>query len=173
MTPDALISGALLTDTILGHGLPAAAEHHLTQAGLCWHDEPKAEAHLAQALLIAPDHAAVLIGLYRYYFYKRRLADALSVANTCLEKACRDNRFPEDWRQVTSADAAFGRYEEILPRFFLFTLKGYAYLSMRLGQLDAGREAIDKLLELDPDDRIGARVLLDVANRVGVDDDDD
>ncbi len=67
----------------------------------------------------------------------------------------------------------FGRYEEILPRFFLFTFKGYAYLNMRLGRLDAGREAIDKLLELDPGDKIGVRVLLDVANRAGRDDDDE
>ncbi len=47
-------------------------------------------------------------------------------------------------------------------RFYLFTLKAYAYLQMRLGCLDEGRAAVTKLLELDPSDKIGARVLLDV-----------
>jgi hypothetical protein len=57
-----------------------------------------------------------------------------------------------------------------LPRFYLFTLKGYAYLQMRLGDLDEGRAAVAKLLELDPSDKIGARVLFEVLERVGLDD---
>ena len=59
----------------------------------------------------------------------------------------------------------------MLPRFYLFTLKGYAYLQMRLGDLDEGRAAVIKLLELDPSDKIGARVLLGVLDRMGQDDD--
>ena len=59
----------------------------------------------------------------------------------------------------------------MLPRFYLFTLKAYAYLQMRLGDLEEGRAAALKLLELDPSDKIGARVLLDVLGRVGQDDD--
>ena len=55
----------------------------------------------------------------------------------------------------------------MLPRFFLFTLKGYAYLHMRLGDLDEGRAAVDKLLELDPTDKIGAKLLMDILERRG------
>ena len=116
--------------------------------------------------------AAVLIGLYRFYFYKGRLAEALGIARICLEKAGRENNFATDWRCVRPRDAQFDAYEEILPRFFLFSLKGYAYLQMRLGELDEGRRALDKLLELDPSDKIGARVLLGVIERQGRDDDD-
>ena len=42
---------------------------------------------------------------------------------------------------------------------------------MRLGDLDEGRAAVAKLLELDPSDKIGARVLLGVLDRVGQSDD--
>ncbi len=56
-----------------------------------------------------------------------------------------------------AADAEFSRYESILPRFFLFSLKGYAYLQMRLGRMEEGRLAVAKLLELDPTDKIGER----------------
>jgi hypothetical protein len=59
----------------------------------------------------------------------------------------------------------------MLPRFYLFTLKGYAYLQMRLGALDEGRAAVTKLIQLDPSDKIGAKVLLDVLERIGQDDD--
>lgn len=124
----------------------------------------------AQAL--TPDHPAVLIGLYRFYFYKGRLHDALAVAKQCLEKAARENNLTSDWRDVQAGDAAFSRYEDMLPRFYLFTLKGYAYLEMRLGNLEEGRAAVMKLLKLDPSDKIGARVLLGVLERLGQDDDD-
>ncbi len=54
----------------------------------------------------------------------------------------------------------------MIPRFFLFVLKGYAYLQMRLGNLDEGLAATMKLLELDPSDKIGATVLLEVHQRL-------
>lgn len=166
-----VMDDALLANALLGEGLPPEAEDHLWEAGLSYHRDDVAERHLRDAQALAPGHAAVLIGLYRFYFYKGRLADALGVAKQCLEKAARENGFPADWRDVTAADAEFGRYDDMLPRFFLFSLKGYGYLQMRLSNLAEGRAAVLKLLELDPSDKIGARVLLDVLERMGRDDD--
>jgi tetratricopeptide (TPR) repeat protein len=163
---------ALLASALLGGGLPPEAERHLQAAGLSYHLDDVAERHLRQAQALAPDHAAVLIGLYRFYFYKGRLGEALAVARLCLAKAARDNALAADGRLEAAGDAQFGCWDEILPRFFLFTLKGYGYLQMRLGNLDEGRAAVVKLLELDPSDKIGARVLLEVAQRIGQDDDD-
>jgi len=162
--------GALIAHSLLGEGLPPEAEDHLWQAGLSYHLDKIAEKHLHEAQALAPGHAAVLIGLYRFYFYKGRLSEALEIARLCIAKAARENRLAEDWRLVAATDAPFGHYENILPRFFLFSLKGYAYLQMRLGSLEEGRRAAAKLLELDPSDKIGARVLLDVLARMGQDD---
>jgi hypothetical protein len=157
---------------LLGGGLPPAAEDRLVQAGLSYHADEVAEAHLREAQALAPGHAAVLIGFYRFYFYKGRLAEALQVARTCLARAGRENNFSTDWRLVQPADATFDSYEAVLPRFFLFSLKGYAYLQLRLGGIQEGKLAIDKLLELDPSDKVGARVLLGVVDRMGCDDDE-
>jgi tetratricopeptide (TPR) repeat protein len=169
--PQSVVDAAMLTHPLLGGGLPPEAEFHLWEAGLSYHLDDVAEQHLRDAQALAPDHAAVLIGLYRFYFYKGRLADALAIANLCLDKAARENSLATDWRVVAAGHAEFGRYENMLPRFYLFTLKGYAYLQMRLGNLDEGRAAVTKLLELDPSDKIGARVLLEVLQRIGQDDD--
>lgn len=166
-----LAEDAVLADALLGAGLPEEAEWHLWEAGKSYHLDDVAERHLREAEALAPDHAAILIGLYRFYFYKGRLAEALGIAKRCLEKAARENRLAADWRDVRAGDASFSRYDDMLPRFYLFTLKGYAYLQMRLGNLEQGREAVAKLLELDPSDKIGARVLLGVLERVGQDDD--
>jgi tetratricopeptide (TPR) repeat protein len=169
---DTSMEEGLLADALLGGGLPPEAEFHLWEAGLSYHLDDVAERHLQEAQALAPGHAAVLIGLYRFYFYKGRLGEALEIAKVCLDKAARDNKLPLDWRDVKATDAAFGRYEEMLPRFFMFTLKGYAYLQMRLGNIDEGRAAIMKLLELDMSDKIGAKVLLGVLERIGHEDDD-
>lgn len=169
--PQSVMDEALLANALLGGGLPPAAEFHLWEAGLFYHQDDIAERHLREAQALAPGHAAVLIGLYRFYFYKGRLAEALDVARACLAKAARENNLAADWRNVRAGDAGFGRYENSLPRFYLFTLKGYAYLQMRLGEVEEGRAAVIKLLELDPSDKIGANVLLGVLNRMGQDDD--
>lgn len=178
MLPASEVSGqsameqTLLADALLGGGLPLEAEQHLHDAALTYRDDAEAERHLFAAQALAPDHPAVLIGLYRFYFYKGRLAEALKVATLCLAKAARDNGLAADWRDVAFGDADFGAYEKMLPRFYLFSLKGYAYLQMRLGGAREGREAVLKLLQLDPSDKIGARVLLGVLDRTGRDDDE-
>jgi len=170
VTPPLVEDGLLAT--LLGGGLPRDAEQHLQAAGRSYHRDELAEWHLREAQALAPDHAAVLIGLYRFYFYKNRLRDALEIACLCLTKAAQDSRLNADWREVRSVDACFDSYEAALPRFYLFTLKGYAYLQMRLGNVDEGRAAVMKLLELDPGDKLGARVLLGVLERMGQIDDD-
>lgn len=153
---------ALLDHAVMGGGLPAEADAHLLAASRSYDRDAVAESYLRKAEALAPDHAAVLIGFYRFYFYKGRLADALDIARRCLAKAARECNFATDWRAVRPQDAAFGSLDALWPRFFMFTLKGYAYLQVRLGALGEGREAACKLLELDPADKIGARLLLDI-----------
>jgi tetratricopeptide (TPR) repeat protein len=160
----------LLACALLGAGLPMEAEELLQKASAFYHLNDIAEKHLLEAQSIAPGHAAVLIGLYRFYFYKGRLAEALEIARVCLLKAAADCELPADWHLVSAHDANFSDFEKTVPRFYLFTLKGYAYLQMRLGNLEEGLLAVLKLLELDPLDKIGAKVLLEVLQRTGQDD---
>jgi tetratricopeptide (TPR) repeat protein len=155
----------VLSHPLFGGGLPSEAERALEQAGLSYAEAEKAEVFLRAAEVAAPDHFAVLIGWYRYYFYKGRLAEALAIGRRCLIKTAREKNFATDWREVRAGDAAFGSYDDVMARFFMFCLKGYAYLHMRLGDIEEGREASLKLLELDPTDRINARLLLDVLAR--------
>lgn len=156
-----------------GAGLPPEAEHELQLAGLHYQQDSLAEAHLFRAIELAPWHVAVHIGLYRFYFYKGRLADALQVAVKCLEEAATRIGVATDWRAVQCKDAEFDSYAAILPRFYLFTLKAYGYLQMRLGNLEVGRAITNKLMELDPHNKLGGQVLLQVLDRMGKDEYDD
>lgn len=166
---------SLLSHPLFGGDLPPLAEEHLRQAGLSYQSYDIAEDHLRRAQEEAPDHFAVLIGFYRFYFYKGRMSEALGLANICIAKAAREKNFAADWRDVRPEDADFADYGDVLARFYMFCLKGYAYLHMRLGDLEEGRAAVTKLLELDRSDKINAKLLFDILERQqirdGADDD--
>lgn len=159
-------------DALLGGGLPEAAEAELRLAGAAYEQDDRALGHLNRAQVLAPDHAAVLIGFYRFHFYKGQLAEALAIAERCLVKTAGDLGLDGDWRTVRAGQADFGSFDAMLPRFYLFTLKAYAYLQLRLGAFAEGAAAVGKLLELDPTDKVGAKVLLEVLVRREQADDD-
>ena len=69
-----------------GGDLPAAAERALHAVGQDWHDEAAAERHIRAALALAPDHLAVQIAAYKFFFYRHRLAEARSVYFTQLTR---------------------------------------------------------------------------------------
>jgi tetratricopeptide (TPR) repeat protein len=152
----------VLAAQVFGGGLPPDVERLLFEAAHSYDNAETALALLREARRLAPNHVAVLIGLYRFFFYKGRLSEALEIAQSCLTRAAIDNSLPLDWRLVAPEHAAFSSYDAPLARFFMFALKGYAYLNMRLGDLEEGRAAVLKLLQLDPGDKVGAGVLLGV-----------
>lgn len=167
---EAAVQDALPSSTL---GLPSDAARHLHLAGLAYSCDAVAERHLGQALALAPEHLAVHVGLYRYLFYKGRLQESLGQLGVCFGKLAQQSGLPADWHTVQPQDAEFGSWDALWPRFYLFALKAHAYLSLRLGHLEEGREAVLKALELDPTDKVGAKVLLEVLNRIGQDDYDD
>lgn len=163
--PSSFGDDSLLSHPLFGGGLPPLAEQHLSAAGLNYSSDGLAEYHLNEAQKRAPNHFAVLIGFYRYYFYKGRLQEAVAISKICMAKAAREKNFATDWRAVEAGDAAFGDYDDVIARFFMFCLKGYAYLHLRLGDMAEGRAALEKLIQLDATDKINARLLFDILER--------
>lgn len=143
---------------VLGGGLPENVQTLITQAGLLRSEPDKAEALLFQARALAPTHPATLIALYRFYFYGQRLLQARDIAKQSMDvglAALGDDWLPHD--DLARFDAT--------TRFYLFALKGYAYLSLRLGDIEAGRQALSELRQLDPQDRVGGGLLSHVLTR--------
>jgi tetratricopeptide (TPR) repeat protein len=150
-------------------GLSVAAANHLELAGLAYTQDNVAEHHLGEALRLAPEHLAVQVGYYRYLFYKGRLQEALTQLDVCLGKAAAQSGLPLDWRNARPQDAEFSSLDAIWARFYLFALKAHGYIKMRLGDLEGGSAAIHKAMQLDPSDKVGAKILLEVVARQGID----
>lgn len=164
-----------LSRNYYGGLLPAAAERELHCAARAYLDDARAEFHLQKALAIAPDEILVHLGLYKFYFYKGRLAEAIEVAQRCLRMSAEELGLAPDWRRVSPGDAPFDSFDDARARFYLFVLKAYGYLQLRLGQYDDGRSVLNKITQLDPGDRIQVKPLLDVFDRPDdyADDDDE
>lgn len=154
------------------HSLSPVAEEQLRLASLSYANDAKAESHLALARAAAPDNPVVKIGEYRYYFYKGRLIEALEVARESLVIVAKELSLPSQWQVVESSHGNFAA-DDAAHRFYLFCLKAYAYLLLRLNRMEEGTQAVNKLLELDYGNKVGGRVLLDVLERIGKDDYDD
>lgn len=123
----------------------------------------EAEGLLLRANLMAPQHLMVLVALYRYYFYQHRLEDALLVAESTLAVAGRRLEFPDSWHYLREANVGAGVMRSMgLVRFYLMVLKATGYINLRLGNYNAGKAMLEKLVELDSHDRIGGKALLDV-----------
>jgi hypothetical protein len=146
---------------VIGGGLSAPVLALIERAGTL-RDQPEAAQPLLElARGMAPRHAAPLIALYRFHFYGHRLEqaravglDALAVARTALG---------HDFGDEAPSDEA-ARYDAAV-RFYLFTLKGLAYLNLRLDEFDEARLLLAELRRLDPADHVGAALLSHVLAR--------
>jgi tetratricopeptide (TPR) repeat protein len=133
----------------------------LTGAACARSDPEQSEAAVMQALAVAPDSFEARLAAYRFYFYNHRLAEALPHAADIVERMARRLNVATDWRLVRPDDATFSALEEA-PSLYLQALLAWGYASVRLGRIDEGCRALDKVVALDPADRFGARRLLAV-----------
>ncbi len=131
------------------------------------YDEGDPEFPLLRAYLLAPRHLSVLVALYRYYYYAHRLEDALVVADHALAESGQRLNFPADWSELNEHYLGFAVQRSMgMVRFYLLALKAAGLVYLRLGQFEEGTERLNKVMELDPHDRLGAKALLEVVTKV-------
>ncbi len=148
-----------------GGDLPPEAERLLHLAAASYSDGDAARTYLAQAAAIAPGHRLVDLGHYKFHFYKANLDEALAYGERMLGHAMTGIGLNHaDWRVVGPDHADFTGLDPA-PRLFLFALTAVGYLLLRLGRIAEGREALTKVADLDPKDKLGAARLLAVADR--------
>lgn len=134
--------------------LMAASQHY---------GQGDAEGFLLEAFAIAPKSLTVLVGLYRFYYYQHRYADALRIAHIAMETLAPQIDFPGTWHELDMNAIGLGVLRSMgLVRFYLLALKGAGYLNLRLSKFEEGIGMLRKVRELDAADRLGAQLLLDV-----------
>ena len=137
----------------------------LQEAAAVYQQSSRAEAILWSAQAMDPACLPVYFALYKFYFYKFRLADAEKVALMGLKTAAQQGGFPAEWSHLSPSSAKWNATEGA-QHFYLFTLKALAFIRLRLGKREESLALLDKLRELDPGDSVGSSVIRDLANEL-------
>ncbi len=135
----------------------------LQDAAAVYQQTSRAEAILWSAQAIDPACLPVYFALYKFYFYKFRLADAEKVALMGLKTAAHQGGFSAEWAHLSPLSANWNSTEGV-QRFYLFTLKALAFIRLRLGKREESIALLNKLRELDPKDSVGSSVIRDLSN---------
>lgn len=126
--------------------------------------EESAAHTLLRAYFLAPEHLTVLVALYRYYYYQHRYQDAFLVAERAMDVSARRLELRCTWQKLSLQSLGQGIMRSMtLTRFYLMALKGSGYLQLRMGDAKNGLARLEKVAELDKDDRIGVLGLIQLA----------
>lgn len=126
--------------------------------------EAEAENLLYRAYFLEPEHPMVLVALYRYFYYQHCYEDALRVAESVLFIFSKRLGLPARWQDIEEEQFqgdVLNSMTEV--RFYLLALKGAGYLEMRLEKYESAIERLQKIVQVDDGDRLGAASLLQIA----------
>lgn len=150
------------TELYFDEPLPAEINHLLQEASVCY-ESGYAELPLLRAYLLTPNSLTVLVALYRFYFYQHQFHKAIHVAHLALKSAGKRLQIELEWHQLNRDHLGEALMRSMgLVRFYLSVLKGAGYLYCRTGAYDKGIAMLRKVSSLDPADRLGSALLLDV-----------
>jgi len=138
--------------------VPPEVDIRLSMAAAAHRDARTTEVLLLDAQSIDPTCLPVYFALYKFYFYRSRLAEAERITLQALIAAARQAGFSEDWQRLTPHTADWVATDEP-QHFYLFSLKALAFIRLRLGRTEEARAILAKLNELDPSDTVGASVI--------------
>jgi len=113
----------------------------------------------------APQCLAVYYLLYKCHAGRRQFDLAERAARTGLAEAARQAGLPADWQQVQPGDADFQRTGPA--RFWLFTLKALAFISLRSGRPADARVLLAQLERLDAQAQVGSEVIASMLAATG------
>lgn len=157
---------------LFGLNIPERVNAWLQAAALRPGDTAWAEENIKRALAENPEQLETYVALYKLYCYRGRFIEAETMARTALAKAAAQAGVAADWRTLTSDSTDWGQPDGPA-RLLLYSLKALAFISLRQEKLDEAGATLDLLARLDPEDRVGASVVRDMAGGLFDDDRDD
>lgn len=148
-------------DLYFDEALPENVELLIKQAAEAY-STPESEFMLLAAYMILPHHLSVHVALYRYYYYKHRLHEALMIAERTLEDAGIKLGFFSHWQEASLPRLKACETNMAMVRYYLLALKGSGFLCLRMGRKAEGLMRLKKVADMDSEDRLGVRAILQV-----------
>ena len=126
-------------------------------------NQRQAETLFIQAQALDRQCLQTYFALYKFYFFQKRLDDAERIVLAGLEESAKQGGFPNDYHQLVANLRKWNLYANEPSLFYLYTLKALAFIKLRLGFTLDAQLVLSHIALLDPEDRSGASVIMELA----------
>lgn len=125
-----------------------------------WEYTGLAEKYIREALLKCENNLDVLVGAYRFFFYKHQPTTALSIAEQVLQLIATKENLPIDWSQLKPY--LISRKIEPNIRLYLNAYAAKGLILAQLGKLESAKEISQRVREIDDSREFCATTVFEV-----------
>lgn len=138
----------------------------LLEKAACAYPSKKTETLLLELDARLTDNLAILVALYRFYYYQHRYQDGLAILSRALDISAGMLGLNVSWKDLTEFHLGKCVFVSMgLLRFYMMAMKASAYILLRTGEIEPACLKLKKIVELDPADQFGAAFLYRMARK--------
>ncbi|MDJ0843629.1 hypothetical protein [Crocosphaera sp.] len=135
-----------------------------------WENSSLSEQYINQALEKAGDNIDVLVGAYRFFFYKNKPELALKIAKKVLGIIQEKENLPLEWEQLQPI--LMKRQQEPNIRLYLNAYASQGYILAKMGEIEAAKLITERVQEIDEHRESCATTVFEVLTKDPDEDDD-
>ncbi len=136
-----------------------------------WEYTGLAEKYIQEALSKAGNNLDVLVGAYRFFFYKHKPAIALSIAQRVLQAIATKENLPSQWLQLQPI--LLSRKQEPTIRLYLNAYAATGLILAQLGRIEEAKAISQKVKEIDDTRQFCATTVFEVITKPSDEDEDE
>ena len=129
-----------------------------------WQYTGLAEKYIREALSKTGNNLDVLVGAYRFFFYKHKPAAALSIAQQIIELITKTKNLPSEWLQLKPI--LLERKQESNIRLYLNAYAAKSLILAQLGKLEEAKEISQRVKEIDNTSQFCANTVFEVITKL-------
>jgi len=134
-----------------------------------WEDTAKSTEYMQLALAKAEDNLDVLVGAYRYFFYKSNGEMALKIADKVIDKVKKIENLPDTWEELEPLLMSRKNDEQI--RLYLNAYASIGYLLAKMGNTEDAKIITERVKAIDTNRESCATTVFEVLTAPPEDDD--
>jgi tetratricopeptide (TPR) repeat protein len=146
-------------DTFWAYTVPETVKTLLMLAASNWENTAEADKYINQALTEAETYPDILVAAYRYFYYKGNHLMAHQMADRVLAKVKKSENLPSDWEQLKPILMSRRNHPDI--RRYLNAYAATGFILAKMGEVEQAQKVIENIQEIDPEDELGASIVLD------------
>ncbi len=125
-----------------------------------WEHTGLAEKYIREALFKAEKNLDVLVGAYRFFFYKHQPAAALSIAERVLQSIATTENLPIEWSQLKPILTT--RQQDPNIRLYLNAYAAKGLILAQLGRFEKAKVVSQRVKEIDDSRQFCATTVFEV-----------